>query len=234
VEVIDLPGHDPQANLDFEEALFNRLKGDPHPALLFYVNAPCVVLGRSNKAAEWVDEAALAADGVPLLRRFTGGGAVYHDEHNLNFSFLMPRAMLDVLVRCRPACTTRATEGAGEPAPYGPRDYIAFFRSLVISALERGSGQGGYAQAGVSDITLNGRKISGNAQRIASSLVLHHGTLLLRCPMEPIERYLRVPPNRPGVPHRGFITGLWEEGREHRVEELKQWVIAESEKRLSY
>jgi lipoate-protein ligase A len=217
LDVIDLPGHDPQANLAFEEELFGRLRAAPAPTLLFYVNDPCVVLGRANRASEWVDAAALEADGVPLLRRFSGGGAVYHDRHNLNFSFLLPKSLLADLL-------------PGPPSGHGPARYIEFFRSIVIRALERGGG--GYAPAGVSDITLHGRKVSGNAQRIASSLVLHHGTLLLRCPLAAIERYLPVPPNRPGVAHRGFITGLEEEGRRHGMDEVKGWLADELRKTI--
>jgi lipoate-protein ligase A len=149
---------------------------------------------------------------VPLLRRFSGGGAVYHDLDNLNYSFIVPKARLASLL-------------PSPPTSSGPTQYIDFFRGIVIRALERGGG--GYAPAGVSDITLHGRKISGNAQRIAANLVLHHGTLLLRCPLAAIERYLPVPPNRPGIEHRGFVTGLHEEGREHSMDELRQWLTAE-------
>lgn len=204
---------DAAANLQAEEELFNTLRTAPSPVLLFYVNAPCVVLGRSNRAEEWAHSAALAADGVPLLRRFSGGGAVYHDLQNLNFSFILPRALVHAQL-------------PPERSAFGPADYIDFFRGVVIRALEN-DWQGGYAPTGVSDITLNGRKISGNAQRIASGLVLHHGTLLLRCPLAAIERYLRVPPNRPGVPHSGFVTGLHDEGRMHSMQQLQQWLADE-------
>lgn len=206
-------GHDPAANLAAEEALFNELRTAPAPALLFYVNAPCVVVGRSNRLSEWVDPAALAADGVPLLRRFSGGGTVYHDLDNLNYSFIVPRPLLD------------AHLPSAHPFP-GPAGYIAFFRELLIRALER-DGQGGYSAGGISDILLNGRKISGNAQRIASSIALHHGTLLLRCPLAAIERYLPVPPNRPGIAHRDFVSGLHEEGRTTSMAQLEEWIRLE-------
>jgi lipoate-protein ligase A len=207
-----LAGHDGAANLADEEALFNALRTAPRPALLFYINDPCVVMGRSNAVPEWANLAALAADGVPLLRRFSGGGSVYHDRDNLNYSFIVPRPLLDSLLP------------AGS-AP-GPAAYIAYFRGLLIRALQRDE-LGGYSAGGVSDILLNGRKISGNAQRIASGLVLHHGTLMLRCPLTAIERYLPIPPNRPGVAHRGFVTGLHEEGRPHSMARLQEWIAAE-------
>jgi lipoate-protein ligase A len=203
---------DPAANLRFEEELFEEVRRSGQPTLLFYVNAPCVVLGRSNRVDEWAIPENLAADGVPLLRRFTGGGAVYHDLDNLNFSFILPRPLL-------------APQLAGMAGPAGPQQYIDFFRRLLIRALKRGGG--GYSPGGVSDILLEGRKISGNAQRIAAGIVLHHGTLLLHCPLAAIERYLRIPPNRPGIPHRGFVGGLHDAGRRHSREQLEEWIAQE-------
>lgn len=212
VEIHQLAENDPRRNLDYEEQLFHRLKASPRPALLFYINDPCVVLGRSNRAGDWVDLDAIEEDGIPLLRRFSGGGAVYQDRENLNFSFILPKELL------------LGAERPSEAVP-GPKLYIDYFRRLVIRALEHGGK--GYAPGGISDITLNGRKVSGNAERISAGLVLHHGTLMLRCPLAAIERYLKLPPNRPGIPHAGFVTGLAEEGRGHTMHELSQWIAEE-------
>jgi lipoate---protein ligase len=203
---------EPQANLDYEERLFNNLRAKPEPACLFYVNSRCIVLGRGNAAEQWVRLDAALADGVPLLRRFSGGGAVYHDWRVLNFSFIMPKSILD------------GAEPSSTMVP-GPIRYIDYFRRIVIRALSR-SGDG-FSATGVSDVSLNGRKISGNAQRIASNLVLHHGTLLMQCPLAEIERYLQLPPNRPGIAHRDFVTGLLEEGRALQEEQLQLWLAEE-------
>jgi len=188
--------------------LFHDARAWPRPLLLFYVNSPCIVLGRANAETQWVDEAACAADGVPVLRRFSGGGTVYHDLDNLNYSFILPRKWLDRAV--------------GAP---GIHAYIDCFRQLIIRALSPLSP--GFTETGLSDISLQGRKVSGNAQRIASSVVLHHGTLMLRCPLDAIERYLPVPPNRPGVPHRDFVGGLRELGVAAGMPELQQSIAAE-------
>ncbi len=192
LRIICLGGSDPQVNLAYEEAVFERLRIAPAPAALFYVNHPCVVLGRSNEPELWAHAENATADGIPVLRRFSGGGAVYHDEHVLNYSFIVPKSLL----------------GAHGIAS-GPQAYIDLFRELIISALTPAGGI--WTPGWISDILLNGRKISGNAQRISSTLVLHHGTLLLECPLAQIERYLPVPPNRPGIAHRDFLTGLKEE-----------------------
>jgi lipoate---protein ligase len=188
-----LGGYDPAANLAYEERLFERLRACPAPAVLCYINGPCVVLGRGNEPEQWANLAAAAADGVPVLRRFSGGGAVYQDERVLNFSFILPKFLLG----------ERGVSG-------GPQTYIDMFRQLVIAALAETGGA--FSPGGISDVLLNGRKVSGNAQRISKELVLHHGTLLLKCPLAEIERYLPIPPNRPGVAHATFITGLAEEG----------------------
>ena len=206
--VIDRDGYDSQSNLAYEEALFHDARSWPRPLLLFYVNDPCVVLGRANPESEWIDAASCAADGIPVLRRFSGGGTVYHDRDNLNYSFIVPRNRIDQAVE-RP----------------GVHAYIAFFRQLVIRGLANASDQ--FSETSLSDISLKGYKVSGNAQRIASNIVLHHGTLMLRCPLAAIERYLPVPPNRTGVAHRGFVGGLHELGLTCSMEEIKQWIAAE-------
>jgi lipoate---protein ligase len=202
----------PQFNLEYEQQLFSRLRSAPAPALLFYTNDPCVVAGRGNDLSQWVHGAALEADGLPLIRRISGGGAVYHDRDCLNYSFLLPKSIVEGLLG-------RNVDQAPEPSRY-----IDLFRGIVLGALA-GLGDG-FCASSVSDISHGGLKISGNAQRISSSLVLHHGTLLLRCPLSAYERYLPIPPNRPGVPHRGFVSGLTELGFRVSVTELMQAVGA--------
>jgi lipoate-protein ligase A len=210
-EVLDRAERDPAANLAFEEALFGELRRNPRALCLFYVNDPCVVLGRNNRAEEWVELDAALADGLPLLRRFSGGGAVYHDHDCLNFSFIVPKRMIERL--------GHADGGTGLSR------YLDHFRGIVLRALSRGGG--GFSLTGLSDVSLNERKVSGSAERIAANLVLHHGTVLMRCPLAAIERYLRVPPDRPGVPHAGFVSGLAEEGLVVSLKQLKRWLADE-------
>lgn len=197
MQAIVLPGHDPEVNLAEERRLFEAARRDPSPLCLFYVNDPCIVVGRNNVLEQWVNVPAAEADGVPVLRRFSGGGAVYHDHDVLNYSFIVPRADLE-----RQAHNIESTTLANK--------YIAVFIGILTRAL---TGLGpGFTPARLSDVNLNGRKVSGNAQRIAKEVVLHHGTLLMRCPLSQIERYLPIPPDRPGITHAEFITGLNDEG----------------------
>lgn len=154
---------------------------------------------------------AARADGVPVVQRFSGGGTVYLDRGVLNYSFIMPRMLLDKL---SPPSASPATVR-----------YIDFFRGIVIRALN--SVAEGFSASGTSDVIFHGRKVNGNAQRIAGNLVLHHGTLMTRCPLAAIERYLPLPPNRPNVSHADFVTGLVEEGMQFPLAKLKAELVRE-------
>ncbi|MCC7478788.1 lipoate--protein ligase family protein [bacterium] len=216
IQVLRRAGHDPAANLAHEEALYDSLRPQNsaavRPTLLFYVNSPCVVLGRSNRDEEWVDQQACAADGIPVLRRFSGGGTVYHDLHNLNFSFILSRASVE-------AAQT------GQPGGPATTHFIEYFRGLALRAFARLGP--GFSASGLSDIALSGRKVSGSAMRLSSGLVLHHATLMLRCDIAAIERYLPIPPNRPGVRHSDFVTSLEEQGLDCSAEDVMAALEAE-------
>lgn len=192
--------------------MFGHLRNETKAACLFYQNNPCIVMGRNNKPADWVNLAAAKADCIPVLRRFSGGGTVYHDLGILNYSFIVPKKTLDL------SCKVL------EPRP-GSTKYIDFFLGIISRALSR-SGEG-FSLSRTSDVSLAGKKISGNAQRIAGGIVLHHGTVMLKCPLSAIERYLLIPPDRPGIGHRGFVTGLNESGRPCSPREVKGWLARE-------
>ena len=83
---------DPRTNLAREEAIARHVGADdaaPTPVLRLWRNAPCAVVGRFQLAAAEVDLAATAALRAPVLRRFTGGGTVWHDPGNLNVSVVL-------------------------------------------------------------------------------------------------------------------------------------------------
>ncbi|OPX23128.1 MAG: hypothetical protein B1H03_02550 [Planctomycetales bacterium 4484_113] len=181
----------PEQNLAREEQLLNQAE-DKSPALCFYVNRPCVVLGRNNREEQWVHIDALRASGIPLLRRISGGGAVYHDARTLNYGIVLSQKHYSLLNHRR-------------------THIIRFFRQLMIAAM---------APAGIelvparqSDLNLNGRKVGGCAAAIRRSGVLFHGTLLFSVDYDAYERFLPVPPNRPPqLTHRRFVTSLEQEG----------------------
>ena len=140
---------DPCFNLAFEEfVLCNRTEGD---YLLLWQNRNTVVVGRNQNTEEEINRPFVSRHRIHVLRRMTGGGAVYHDLGNLNYSLITD-------------------------APDAERISMERFTLPVVNAL-RGLGLDAEA-SGRNDILVSGRKVSGTAQRLYRDRILHHGTLL--------------------------------------------------------
>lgn len=155
-------GTNPHVNLAVEE----HLLASDTPALYLWQNAPSVIVGRNQNAYTECDLEYLSEAGIALARRTTGGGAVYHDLGNINFSIILPRSLHDV---------TRST-------------------AMIVRAL-RGLGIPAQA-SGRNDILLFGQKISGNAYYSNARVGLHHGTILLKHDPETMARALTVSPEK--------------------------------------
>lgn len=140
---------DPRLNLAFEEYLLRYVELE-EPLLLFYINEPSVIIGRNQNTIEEIDPDYVAAHKIHVVRRLSGGGAVYHDLGNLNFSFV-----------------TNGKEDLHNFAKFTD-PVVEVLRSLGVTAELRGR----------SDIFVEGRKISGNAQYATSKRMFSHGTLL--------------------------------------------------------
>ena len=151
----------PHLNLAMEDALLHaRPEGQ---ALLFlWQNKHTVVIGAGQNAWRECRTQLLLDEQGTLARRSSGGGAVYHDMGNLNFSFIMPRDDYDVARQLRVVCEA--------------------VRSFGIDAVPSGR----------NDILAAGRKFSGNAFRVLKQSALHHGTLLVDVDMQKLGRYLNV------------------------------------------
>lgn len=139
---------DVYANLALEESLLDDF-GRDGPTLLFYVNDPAVVIGKNQNPWRECDVAWMRRAGVPLGRRVSGGGAVYHDPGNLNYALVLPR------------------HGYAQGEIF--RRIVAALLSLGIASRE-GAGHGLFA---------GDRKFSGNAFCFRGDAVLHHGTVLV-------------------------------------------------------
>jgi lipoate-protein ligase A len=150
----------PAVNLALEEALLEGgSNGDR--ALFLYVDEPCLVIGRNQNP--WSESARGCA--LPLFRRISGGGAVYHDLGNLNCSLIVPRASHDPEAEL--ALVAAALRPLGVDAAPGRRGGL-FLASGPLA----------------------GRKISGSARRLSARRVLHHGTLLVDSDLGALERSL--------------------------------------------
>ena len=149
---------------------------------------PVVVLGRSNRLAQWIDAAACRRDGIEVLRRRSGGGAVVLGPGCLNYALCLDIAS-------------------------GPHlaDVAASFR-FVLQHLVAALDVPGLAIAATTDVACDERKVSGNAQRRGRRALLHHGTVLYDFDAGLADRYLRDPPRQPAYrarrDHATFMGNL--------------------------
>ena len=193
---------DPREDLALDGALLRDCdaRGDAPPRggvlRIWERPAPCVVLGRANRAARNVDAAACAAGGVPVLRRGSGGGTVLLGPGAICWSLVLP---------------------VGPPAGV-PGDIPAVTAAIMhrLAAAFRDAGVPAGVD-GTSDLTVRGQngnrvKVGGNAQRWLQRAMLHHGTLLYDFDLSLIPRYLSPPERQPeyraGRPHAAFVTNL--------------------------
>ena len=132
--------------------------------LYLWKNRRTVVIGQNQNPFSECNVEALEADGGYLMRRRTGGGAVYHDDGNINFSFVVPKALYDQ--------TRQFSVIQRAVLDYG-----------IIAEL-----------SGRNDILTEGRKFSGNAFSKGKYQDLHHGTILIKGNMEDLQRYLKPKP----------------------------------------
>ena len=181
-------GRDARRNLALDEAL-GRTAG-PVPTLRLWRNGPCVVLGRFQVAAAEVDARACRELGVPVYRRFTGGGAVYQDPGNLNVTI--------ALRRDDPHLTSRA-ELSGLPGLYR-----LVLEPLAVAARSFGPA----AVAAERDLMVGRTKLGGVAAWIGREALLVHGTLLIDADLATLESVL-AGPGAPGDLH-------WERTRSRR------------------
>ncbi len=153
---------DAQWNLALEEYVFEKLPRDESYFMLWQ-NRSAVVVGRHQNTWGEVDAEYARKNGIQVVRRLSGGGAVYHDMGNLNFTFVTDAAdpgKINFELFCAPVAAVLAEYGV--KADVGGRN----------------------------DITVDGRKFSGNAQYVKKGRVMHHGTILFNSELETVSRVL--------------------------------------------
>jgi len=161
---IESPSFDAAFNLALEQYVFERLDPDEEYCMLWR-NRRAVIVGKHQNTFAEVDSAYADERLVQVVRRLSGGGAVYHDLGNVNFTFI-------------------AKDGGD-----GSFDFATFCRPVVRLLRELG---GEPELSGRNDMTVDGRKFSGNAQYMRRGRVMHHGTLMYDSDLEEVQRLLRV------------------------------------------
>lgn len=152
----------PYYNLAVEEYLLLHEDDD---IFMLWQNEPTVVIGKNQNAYAEVNLSYVREQGIHVCRRITGGGAVYHDAGNINYTFISKKRN-------------------GEHASY------AFFAAPILRALETLGLS--CSLSGRNDLEYNGRKFSGNAQHSNGARILHHGTILFDTDISVMSAALKV------------------------------------------
>jgi len=155
---------DPSVNLALEEFCVRNLdmKSD---YLLFYINEPSLIIGKHQNTIEEINQTFVRENNIKVVRRISGGGTVYHDYGNLNFSFM-----------------TKHSQNSIHNFKLFTEPVIKVLHELGINAELNGR----------NDITVNERKISGNAQFTDTKSMFSHGTLLFDTNLESVANALNV------------------------------------------
>ncbi|MEG2173239.1 MAG: lipoate--protein ligase [Desulfovibrionaceae bacterium] len=196
---------DPAYNLALEDVLFSQLTPHVPGYFLLWQNAPSIIVGKHQNTHAEINASLVEHYALPVVRRQTGGGAVYHDLGNLNFSFLVP---------------------AGQSSLGGVLNFARFLNPIrdVLHTLG--------VQAELSsrnDLTLAGRKISGSAQLRSKQGILHHGTLLVSLDLAMLGAVLMGAPDKflsKGIASvRSRVTNIAEHAPMLTMEVLKQALL---------
>ncbi len=163
---IQLEQNDTDFSLACEEYL---LKNRTEDVFMLWQSHPAVVVGKHQNALAEINYSYLRENGIQLARRISGGGTVFHDEGNVNFTYI------------------KNVSGPGEIS------FRRFVQPIVDALLEWGL----QAQiSGRNDLLIDGFKISGNAEHVYKNRVLHHGTLLYNSHLDKLGEAIRVTPGK--------------------------------------
>lgn len=190
---MDLTLPTPEENLAFDVAWLDECEtGGNDEVLRFWESdRTFVVLGHTGEMEKEVDLAACRADGIPVLRRESGGGTVLQGPGCLNYALVLKIPASGPLA---------SVTGTTRHVMKRHRDALSFMVDGHVRV------------RGTSDLTLGSLKFSGNAQRRKRHALLFHGTFLLNFDLFLISKYLHVPGRQPkyrhGRPHEAFVTNL--------------------------
>ncbi len=160
-KVIKATGFDPWYNLAVEEYLLDNV-AEGECILYLWQNQNTVVIGKHQNPWKECRTSLLEAEGGKLARRLSGGGAVFHDLGNLNFTFLMNKADYNL-----------------------EKQVVTILTAVKMLGINA-------EMTGRNDLTVDGRKFSGNAYCFRKNNAYHHGTILVHADMSKLSRYLQV------------------------------------------
>lgn len=163
---IDNSCTDPYFNLALEQYVFDRLavKKD---FFILWRNDNAIIIGKHQNTMEEINAAFVKANSIEVVRRLSGGGAVYHDLGNVNFTFI-------------------AHHGGGFDFSTFCYPVMKALRSLGVEV----------QLSGRNDMSIDGRKFSGNSQYVKHGRVMHHGTIMFDSNLDMVERSLKVPEDK--------------------------------------
>ncbi len=162
---LDLTTTDPAWNLAVEEYVFDHLPKDRMYVMLWQ-NDHAIIIGKHQNTLAEINESYVKEQGIRVVRRLSGGGAVYHDMGNLNFTVI--------------------ADAESEGLDFGR------FCDMVIRALAKAGIRA--ERNGRNDMTIDGKKFSGNAQYVRGGRIMHHGTILFDSNMSVLAGALQVDP----------------------------------------
>ncbi len=164
-----MKSNDIRRNLATEQYLMNEINFD-EPLLLFYIEGPCIIVGRNQNTLEEINKKYVDEHGIVVTRRLSGGGAVYQDLGNLCFSFVVD----------------------SDSEEFG--DFKSFVQPVVDALHDMGATSA--EVSGRNDILVDGKKFSGNAMYTKGGKTFSHGTLMLDVDLSVIPKALTVPEDK--------------------------------------
>ncbi len=211
MKLIQWPDTDASFNLAAEEYIFTHLDKQ-QDYLLLWQNRNAVIIGRHQNTIEEINQEFINTHNIQVVRRLSGGGAVYHDLGNLNYSIII---------------NTQTT--------------LYNFKALSMPVVQALRNLGVNAEfTGRNDLVIDGKKISGAAQMIKQGRLLHHGTLLFHSDLDMLQKVLTVKIDKiesKGIKSvRSRVTNICEHAPNVTIDDFKAELVKtlQSERNLAF
>lgn len=159
--------NDPAYNIALEEYCFKKLLNQ-YKIFILWINEPAIIVGKHQNTIEEINAEYVNKNGIRVVRRISGGGAVYHDLNNLNYTIISNEDKSDF-------------------------DFKTFSQPVIATLADMGVKA---EFTGRNDLVISGKKISGNAQAYIKGRVMHHGCLLFDTDLSVLSKALEMPKDK--------------------------------------